>query len=72
MKGVIDRLEKRGLIASKPDPKDRRRTLWRLTAAAEKLLVPAIEAGRAVTEETLAPLSPEERTTFLALLGRLT
>ncbi|MDJ0944816.1 MAG: MarR family transcriptional regulator [Kiloniellales bacterium] len=72
MKGVIDRLDKRGLIVSKPDPKDRRRTLWRLTGAAEELLAPAVEAGRSVTEETLAPLSPEERAAFLALLARLT
>ena len=72
MKGVIDRLDKRGLIASKPDPTDRRRTLWRLTGAAEDLLAPAIEAGRAVTEATLAPLSPKERAAFLALLARLT
>lgn len=72
MKGVIDRLDKRGLIASKPDPTDRRRTLWRLTDAAEELLAPAIEAGRAVTEATLAPLSPKERAALLALLARLT
>ncbi len=72
MKGVIDRLDKRGLIASKPDPTDRRRTLWRLTGVAEELLGPAIEAGRAVTEATLAPLSPKERAAFLALLARLT
>lgn len=72
MKGVIDRLEKRGLITSKPDPSDRRRTLWRLTGAAEDLLAPAIQAGRKVTEETLAPLSPKERAAFLDLLRRLT
>ena len=72
MKGVIDRLDKRGLIASRPDPKDRRRTLWRLTGTGEALLVPAIEAGRVTTEETLAPLSPKEREAFLALLKRLT
>ncbi len=72
MKGVIDRLEKRGLIASKPDPTDRRRTLWRLNRGAEDLLAPAIEAGRTVTAETLAPLSAKERAAFLALLARLT
>ena len=72
MKGVIDRLDKRGLIASKPDPTDRRRTLWSLTRAAEDLLGPAIEAGRSVTAETLEPLSAKERAAFLALLARLT
>ena len=72
MKGVIDRLDKRGLTVSKPDPSDRRRTLWRLTETAESILAPAVQAGRAVTEETLAPLSPEERAAFLAMLERLT
>jgi DNA-binding MarR family transcriptional regulator len=71
VQGVVLRLLARGLIARQPSAEDRRRKVLRLTAAAEALL-PALEAaGRAVTEETLAPLSPPERSRLLALLARL-
>ena len=72
MKGVIERLERRGLIASKADPADRRRTLWRLTGEGRALIGRALTAGVATTAETLAPLSPKEQKAFLALLARLT
>lgn len=72
MKGVIERLEKRDLIISKADPDDRRRTLWRLTGEGRGLIGRALTAGVATTAETLAPLSPKEQKTFLALLARLT
>ncbi len=72
MKGVIERLEKRGLIASKADPDDRRRTLWRLTREGHGLMGRALTAGVATTAETLAPLSPKEQKAFLELLARLT
>ena len=72
MKGVIDRLEKRGLIAFKADPDDRRRTLWRLTDSGTALIDAAVAAGVATSAETLAPLTPKERKTLLALLSRLT
>ena len=72
MKGVIGRLHGRALIASNHDAKDRRRTLWRLTSAGERLLGVAIEAGLATSERTLAPLNPQERKTLRKLLSRLT
>ncbi|MHA1536732.1 MAG: MarR family winged helix-turn-helix transcriptional regulator [Alphaproteobacteria bacterium] len=72
MKGVIDRLHRRSLIASKPDLTDRRRTLWRLTKSGERTLAQALPGALATSEETLAPLSEEERRVFLALLTRLT
>ena len=72
MKGVIGRLHGRALIASNHDAKDRRRTLWRLTDAGERLLGVAIEAGLATSDRTLAPLNPQERKTLQKLLSRLT
>ncbi|MEJ2120190.1 MAG: MarR family transcriptional regulator [Alphaproteobacteria bacterium] len=71
VQGVIGRLEKRGLIASKPDPGDRRRTLWRLTDKGADLLDRAVPAGIRVTALTLAPLSGAEQKTLLDLLERL-
>jgi DNA-binding MarR family transcriptional regulator len=71
MKGVIGRLQDRGLIRRSHDPSDRRRTLWRLTPEGEALLAASIADGKRTTTETLAPLSPEERATLLDLLRRL-
>ncbi len=71
MKGVIDRLQGRSLIVSKPDPTDRRRTLWRLTESGAQALAQALPAGAETTEETLAPLDAEERRVFLELISRL-
>ena len=72
MKGVIGRLHRRRLIARKPDPADRRRTLWRLAPAGVRLLGRAIAAGNQTSAETLAPLAAAERKTLLDLLARLT
>lgn len=71
VQGVIGRLQKRGLIASKPDPDDRRRTLWRLTPKGADLLARAVPAGIRTTELTLAPLGAREQRVLLDLLGRL-
>ena len=72
MKGVIDRLQRRGLIAKRPDPDDRRRTNWRLTADGERLRAASIGAGIQTTRDTLAPLSATEQAKLLELLGRIT
>lgn len=72
IKGVVDRLTRDGLVATAPDPEDRRRLTVSLTpegaATFENLYRTALE----VSEATLAPLSPAERATLLSLLSRLT
>jgi DNA-binding MarR family transcriptional regulator len=72
VKGVIGRLHGRKLLARKLDTDDRRRTLWRLTAAGRKLLSKAITAGLTTSDQTLAPLNAKERKTLQKLLSRLT
>lgn len=71
VKGVIDRLKARRLVALAPHGRDRRRLLVSLTdegrATVEALLPLACE----ITERTLAPLSPREAATFLRLLSKL-
>lgn len=72
IQGVVQRLKSRGLIAARPDPSDKRRTLLRLSPAGEDLIETLLERAPGVTQQILAPLSPEEQSTFLALLRRLT
>jgi MarR family transcriptional regulator, lower aerobic nicotinate degradation pathway regulator len=72
MQGVIKRLIARGLIARRPDPDDRRRLLLTLTGDGRVLVDLATARGHRISDETLEPLSPSERQTFLKLLRRLT
>ncbi|MEJ0069470.1 MAG: MarR family winged helix-turn-helix transcriptional regulator [Pseudomonadota bacterium] len=69
--GVIRRLQARGLIALRPDPDDRRRTLLSLSDAGRRLVPTAIGRGRAISQATLAPLDDTEQAMFLSLLKRL-
>lgn len=71
IKGVVERLRRKGLIGLSPDPTDRRRTRIALSETAAALLDDLRDMGRRITEETLAPLSSTERRAFLALLARI-
>ena len=72
IKGVIDRLTKRGFTSTKPDPADGRRLLVALTGRGEALYERAKLIARHITEQTLAPLNASERDELLALLAKLT
>lgn len=71
IKGVIDRLTARGLTETTADPNDGRRLLVSLTRAGQTTVDKAIPNALEVTEQTLAPLSPKERDTLVALLAKL-
>ena len=71
VQGVVRRLKERALIDARPDPDDRRRSLWRLSKAGKSLVIAAIPIAEQITERTLGPLSKSERNTFLALLRKL-
>lgn len=72
IKGVVDRLRARGLVERIPDPEDGRRLLVQLTESGAELVARTMPLGQLVTEQTLAPLSAEERVVFLELLQKLT
>jgi DNA-binding MarR family transcriptional regulator len=71
IKGVVDRLTKRRLTETTPDPEDSRRRLVALTAAGERLLRERVAAAAEITEMTLAPLAAADRATLLRLLKKL-
>lgn len=71
IKGVIDRLTARGLTETGPDPEDGRRLLVRLTKAGQLATEKVLPNAIAISEATLAPLSPADRETLLALLTQL-
>ena len=71
IKGVVDRLTRRGLLTAEPDAADGRRLLVALTAEGAEWVRRLAPHARAVTAETLSPLAPEEQQALLSLLLRL-
>ena len=69
--GVLDRLEKRGLIDRYADPTDSRAKLARLTADGEQLFTTARKVGLSMYEAALEGVTPEERQTVIAALSRM-
>lgn len=72
IKGVVTRLKVKGFIQLSADPGDKRRTVVSLSAQGQAVMDQLHGFGARVTEETLAPLSREERKVFLDMLKRLT
>ncbi|WP_159593048.1 MarR family winged helix-turn-helix transcriptional regulator [Chelativorans xinjiangense] len=71
IKGVIDRLKVRRLVALAPHARDRRRLLVNLTDEGRTAIEALLPLARDVTDDTLAPLTPREAATFLRLLSKL-
>jgi len=61
MSGILDRLEKRGLVERYPDPNDSRAKLARLTDEGSALVRTARQLGRELYENALAGLNQAER-----------
>ena len=71
IKGVIDRLTKRGFTATTADPADGRRLLVALTPEGAQAFARGAPMAARITAATLEPLSAPEREAFVALLRRL-
>jgi len=71
IKGVIDRLTRRGLTETRADTTDARRLLVALTTAGEDFYQRARPLANRITSETLAPLSIAERSLLVGLLRRM-
>jgi DNA-binding MarR family transcriptional regulator len=71
VKGVIDRLKARGLVALARHAVDRRRLLVSLTREGREAVSGLVPLARTITEETLAPLTARETETLLRLLTKI-
>jgi DNA-binding MarR family transcriptional regulator len=65
--GVIDRLERKGLVQRFVSAQDRRARQLNLTTEGEQLLAACRPVVQALQDDILARLSPKEREFFLAL-----
>jgi len=71
IRGVVTRLIKRGLVDTRPDKEDARLLLVGLTREGTQLYRTLAPLALEVSEETLSPLTPEERETLMRLLDKL-
>lgn len=71
IKGVIDRLNARGLVALTRHAGDRRRVMVSLTPEGRAAVERLVPLAKAITAETLAPLSPREAETLTKLLAKI-
>lgn len=71
VKGVIDRLNARGLVALTRREIDRRRVMVSLTREGAELVGSLVPLAEKITADTLEPLSVGEAETLLRLLSRI-
>lgn len=71
IKGVVERLVKRGLVRTQPDSVDRRRLSISLSDSGRACFEEHATDAFTVTDETLEPLDVEERRQLLWLLKKI-
>jgi DNA-binding MarR family transcriptional regulator len=71
MVGLIDGLEKKGLVQRQVDPADRRRHILVLTAEGRAVVERGLAIAAALEAELFGDVSPEEKARFQALVDRL-
>ena len=71
IKGVVDRLLRRGFVKTAPDPEDGRRMRVSITRDGVAAVARGVSAAAAITAETLEPLGPAERRALVGLLRRI-
>ena len=72
IKGVIDRLKARGLVALTRHDCDRRRLVVSLTAEGQATVERLRPLAQDITQETASPLNERELATLMRLLSKLT
>lgn len=71
IKGVVTRLRSRGLVEVQRDPDDRRRLTVDLTDDGRRLADRCTKVAARISELTLAPIDPADRSVAVALLDQL-
>jgi len=71
IKGIVDRLLKRGLVITSTDPADGRMLIISLTKTGRAAAETSIDVVRRVNNEVLAPLTPDEQELLMGYLRLL-
>ncbi len=72
IKGVVERLKKRGLVVTYRNKEDQRLLFAKLNEDGQKFFTDNIEAAREISNQTLLALNAKERTTIMQLLVKIT
>ena len=72
IKGVVDRLLKRKLVTTRPDPDDNRKSLIEITKAGKAIVTKNTTHATIISEETLRRLTSGERLFLAEVLRKLT
>ena len=71
IKGVVNRLRKRGFVRVQADPNDRRQHVLSLSRLGQKVTRRAVAVAPAITEKMLEQLNASERKQIVALLRKI-
>lgn len=71
MSGLLDRLSRDGWVTSTSNPEDRRSRLVGLTSKATEAIPAVLRAARAVSDDAVAGLTPDEADLLVSLLSRV-
>ena len=71
IKGVVDRLENKDLVAIRNNPDDRRQKIVSLTRQARKIIDQLEQVGLDISRTTMKPLTRAEQDQLLGLLRKL-
>jgi DNA-binding MarR family transcriptional regulator len=71
IKGVVDRLQSRGLVTVEGDSDDRRRSVVGLSRSGRRVVEEAFPVAHQITAQTLAPLNAAEQRQIIRLLKKL-
>ena len=71
IRGVVERISTRGLVAVSEDPSDKRKRSISLTAAGHEFLDQMIAVAEGITEKTFGPLNAAERVALVYLLEKM-
>ncbi|NNE82109.1 MAG: MarR family transcriptional regulator [Silicimonas sp.] len=71
IKGVVDRLRRKGMVTLRDDPHDKRRALLSVAPDYAHLTDDLYSVGLRISAETLEPLNRDEQRTLLRLLKKL-
>ncbi|RMX05685.1 MarR family transcriptional regulator [Corticibacter populi] len=71
IRGVIERLRARELVAVEHDREDRRKVVVQLTASGARMVEEMVPFGHLISERTFGCLNPAERLALLFLLQKM-
>ena len=71
IKGVVDRLVKRGLVHTAPDAADARRLVLTLTEEGQAMVERNLSIALEISQQTLGPLTTAERMMLMELLQKI-